>query len=209
MSDFDLTLEALVAAQLPKRGRTSGQAGFVAYARDLTLADTASLGSEIRPIAKSAVQRLRHSHHGLARLVAQGVRPAEISAVTGYCGSRISVLKADPAFQELVEFYKTEVQKQFVDVHARLATLGTTAVEKLQDLVDDEEQELSPKTLLGIAEFALNGAGKTHGAPGSQGALAPGALTLNVQFVSPAPTPELEPRSTQGQVLELEVAPED
>src|SRR5690606_32050564 len=46
----------------------------------------------------SSIQRLKTSHHHLARLVAEGRTDIEVSEITGYTPVRIRQLKADPAF---------------------------------------------------------------------------------------------------------------
>jgi len=85
------------------------------------------LGSTASPL-----KRLKHSHHNLARLVADGVREEEISAITGYSSSYISAIKHDPAFEGLVKYYEEQKGQVYLDVHQRLSTLSLDAVDELQ-----------------------------------------------------------------------------
>jgi hypothetical protein len=83
-------------------------------------------------ILKTSV--LRDSHHAVARLVSQGRRDMEISALTGYSPGRIAALHRDPSFQELVAFYKREedaLNQDFMD------RMGVVARDLLQSVHDD------------------------------------------------------------------------
>ena len=51
-------------------------------------------GVNVAPMLK----RLRDSHHAVARLLAHGLTPFQVSLQTGYSPSRISTLQADPNF---------------------------------------------------------------------------------------------------------------
>lgn len=53
-----------------------------------------------------AIKAIRDSHHMLARLLVLGIPVSEVAARCGYSISRVSVLKADPAFAELMAYYR-------------------------------------------------------------------------------------------------------
>src|SRR5579871_5006068 len=57
---------------------------------------------------------LRDSHHRLARFCASGIRDAEICARTGYSQNRLSQLRTDPAFAQLVEEYRGKVEEAWI-----------------------------------------------------------------------------------------------
>jgi len=69
------------------------------------------------------------AHHTLARLVAEGKSHPECSVITGYGVEYVSMLERDPAFRELVAYYKEQVSAAYINVHERLAVLGATAME--------------------------------------------------------------------------------
>src|SRR6266576_3734551 len=75
--------------------------------RELTSSDIALLATE-RGIKSSSVQRITDRHHALARCLATGMSATEAGLVTGYTASRISVLRGDPAVEELISFYKAD-----------------------------------------------------------------------------------------------------
>lgn len=61
-----------------------------------------------------AVARFRDSHHRLARLFASGLTVAQVHERCGYSMTRISTLRNDPAFDELVTEYRKEVNANWV-----------------------------------------------------------------------------------------------
>ncbi|HEX4500616.1 MAG TPA: hypothetical protein VH187_05500 [Scandinavium sp.] len=70
-----------------------------------------------RLIPLQPLQRIRDSHHWLARAIAMGKRHFEVAAETGYSISRISILLADPTFQNLVQMYRREFAEQDIEGH--------------------------------------------------------------------------------------------
>ena len=105
---------------------------------DVLVRQNSSIGS-VTPHLK----RIRHTHHRLARLVASGVRPVEISAQTGFSPGRISTLQNDPAFAELVVFYKENEIDAFFDDKEKLLALRSDIVEELQRRVDEDGESMS------------------------------------------------------------------
>lgn len=71
------------------------------------------LASITRAKNSGAVQRFRDSHHMVARLFAAGLRPGEVAEESGYSLSRVSILSADPAFQELIAIYRKDINASF------------------------------------------------------------------------------------------------
>lgn len=103
--------------------------------------------------------KLRTPHHELARLLALGYRDFEVAQMTGYSQVRISVLKRDPMFQELVDVYMTRRDSVVVDMTQRLQGLAVQAVEILQERLDENADALSVKELHSVAELSLDRVG--------------------------------------------------
>ena len=57
------------------------------------------------------IQRLREVHHRAARLVAAGMDHTKVGIETGRSAQRIGDLCRDPAFKELVEYYRTQIEE--------------------------------------------------------------------------------------------------
>lgn len=130
------------------RGRAP-RAVEVEFLRDLGEADLVLLASE-RQVTAPSIKRLRDRHHALARLLAQGMSNAEASAITGYDPSRISILKKDPTFAELVAHYHTQENALLAEFTERATTLTLEAMNVLQDAA--EEGELTIGQALEIAK---------------------------------------------------------
>jgi hypothetical protein len=109
------------------------------------------------------VQKLRTTHHELARMLACGLKDVDISRVTGYSQSRICTLKKDPLFRELLSHYMANRDESAIDFSARLRQLSITAVDIMQEKLEDDSSDISMKDLRQVAEFGLDrtGMGKT------------------------------------------------
>jgi hypothetical protein len=153
-----------LGADLPRtRGRASRELE-VEFVRALGPADLALLASERGSTAPS-IKRIRDRHHSLARCLATGMKNSEASLVTGYDPSRISILLRDPTFSALVEDYRRMENGAAADFAERAGVLTLTAVNQLQDALEDEESPLPVSTVLEIAKF---GADRTGHAPVSK-----------------------------------------
>lgn len=108
------------------------------FVRELGEADFALLASE-RGVKAPSIKRLRDRHHALARCLAQGMKPAEASAVTGYDVSRISILQSDPSFKELLGHYRIVENSLAADFQDRATLLTLTAMDTLQEAAENDE----------------------------------------------------------------------
>ena len=129
--------------------------------RELTEADLGMLALG-RPTAQPpAVKQIRDSHHAVARCLAQGMRPGQVSIITGYSLSRISILQADPSFRELLLFYREPVGEAFADLQVRMASLSLDALEILRERMLDSPEDFNPSQLLDIMKAGADRTG--HG----------------------------------------------
>jgi len=144
----------------PARGKTPA-ALFHAYERDLNESDISLLlSAPSRETTTPSINKLKQSHHALARLIAEGRPHVEVAAITGYSQSRISLLMDDPAFAELVGFYSGQVAEVYLNVHQRLASLGLDALEELHDRLNDPEApDFSNRELQDIVALTFDRAG--------------------------------------------------
>ena len=131
------------------RGR-SVKAVDAQYSRDLTPEDLRAPKAQTqtaKPLAK-----IRDAHHALARVLATGTSEGEASLITGYSPSRISILKADPQFQELLAFYRSTTVEGVTDFRQRMLNLGMGALQELEDRLDDNPDSFSPALLKDIVK---------------------------------------------------------
>jgi len=130
----------------------------------------------------STPQKLRDSHHMIARLSASGLRGYQIAERMGYSSVRVNDLLNSPAMEELVAKYRAKVDEAFVenvDGFFEIATRNMLAAERhiadhISDL--DEAGELLPvRTALAISRDAADRFG--YGKKSQQ-------TNINVDFAS-------------------------
>lgn len=172
--------------------------------RPLSEADIASMWDPQNSGQKNAprIKTLRYNHHLLAKAVAAGKTLLECSQLCGLTVYRISDLKNDPAFQELVSFYADELNEVYVDVHQRMAALGTSVLEELQERFEESPDKFTKRELLELfTTMADRSIPTAKGGPSPQQGLAVSGggngLALQINFVSP-PT---------GETIDLSPAP--
>lgn len=156
--------------------------------------------------AQPQILKIRNTHHTLARLMAQGIDGVEISAITGISASRQSILKNDPAFKELLHYYASQVEAKFLDVHERLAALGTDAVETLHDRLEESPDNFTNKQLMELVELTLDrSVAPKKSTAGNNANIASAPPVINIAFVAPPqlPSPALSPQIT----LDIEPQP--
>lgn len=149
---MDLDLEPVRASGRAKQPLTAE------IIREITPADLALLATE-QGIKPPLIKALRDSHHAIARCVAEGKPNTETMLITGYSASRISILKADPAFQELVEFYRNSVEEArdeaFTDGLAKASAIRNDLMETYHDRLLDTPEAFDIEALeSGIKTFA-------------------------------------------------------
>lgn len=120
------------------RGRAP-KAVEAAVVRELDRADLVLLSTE-RGTKPSAVKRLTDRHHALARNIASGMSISDAAIFQGYTISRVSILQSDPAFKELLQFYREDAQRPYRDLHNRLSGLATDAAEELAARLEEDMQ---------------------------------------------------------------------
>lgn len=133
--------------------------------RELTLDDLRKLEVE-RGVQKPVplMRRLSERHMALARALASGVSAQEASAITGYTVNRISILRDDPTFKDLVQLYTEKVDSGYLDFHKQLSGATMDAVLMLRDRMEDEPENIATRELL---EVVKTGADRTGYGPQS------------------------------------------
>lgn len=160
--------------------------------------------------ATQQLTKVHHSHHQLARMLAQGMEAVAASAATGYSQSYISlILNHDPAFAELVAYYASEREAVFVDTLERMKSVGVDSLEKLHQRLLDENIEWSNRELMEAVKLLLvepQRSGANVGAGAGAGSAA--GVTVNVKFVQGGPEGSSGPLiDTAAPELEMEDLP--
>lgn len=105
------------------------------------------------------VQALRARHHGAARLLAEGVPEGVVAELCGYTGPYFSTLKNNPAFIELLEFYrapKTEAAKLMGE---KLRVAADMSIEMIMTRLESEGKEATLSELTAIAKLGFDRSG--------------------------------------------------
>lgn len=144
------------AANIRTRGRPAAEIE-AEVSRELTKEDLADLDMP-RP-AIAPLKTLRDKHHTLARYMAQGFSDSDISSYTGYSSSRLSVLRTDPAFAELVNHYRVNREDAQRRLDERLADATGTALSVLQERLEDDPDKFDNGELLDTLKILADRAG--------------------------------------------------
>ncbi len=152
-----------------RRGKMDpAQTPEVTNVRPLARADLSAL-LERRPVKTLAT--IRDTHHRVARAVAAGLPTREVAEATGYSVSRVTMLKADPAFIDLVAHYRGLVTAEYirsVDNYMEVATGNMLKAEvMLADRIDqaiEDNEPLPVSALIAITSDRADrfGYGKTQ-----------------------------------------------
>ncbi len=134
---------------------------------ELTRADFRAFDRKDAKTTKlSPLKRLSERHRNLARYIASGMEPSEVSAVSGYTNERINQLLKDQCFKNLVEFYSKERDIVFQSVQEQLAGMAKDAVEELQERLETDPESLSASVLIEMSKMGLDRTG--HGPQSNQ-----------------------------------------
>jgi hypothetical protein len=94
-------------------------------------------------------QRYRVSHHAVAMMLAAGLEPFEIERRTGFTRRRLTILQADPTFQELITYYAKREQEKFVplieEVNELKAHNTLVANRQIRDRLERDDEEEVPR----------------------------------------------------------------
>lgn len=123
--------------------------------RSLRVPDDLPLLTESLPAPRANLKQIRHSHHRLAELLAQGTDQVEASRLTGYNNAYISVLQTDPTFKELITYYTAQKEQTFIDVIERMRSLGLSTLDELQARLESNPDSYSNRELMEQAELTL------------------------------------------------------
>lgn len=131
--------------------------------RPLTRADLTHLTVKREP---KTLATLRDNHHRIARAVAGGLSNADVATTCGVSITRVSTLRSDPSFIELVAHYRALITESWVATADPVTEFMRANSLKAQAMISDKLDEAAEKNeflptrdLLGIAEFGADRTG--------------------------------------------------
>lgn len=188
MSEVDVSPELFDEFVMPQaQGGRKKHVPLQVTTRELSREDLEALvegSTPAEPQVHGTLLKIRNQHHQLARHIASGTDMIEVAHITGYTPAYISVLKADPAFQELLTYYEQQAEAKFVDTVERAASLGIQALEELQERLTEAPESFKHRELMEVAQLGL-GIAEKKPSQGAAGGSASGAPTINISFVTP------------------------
>lgn len=99
-------------------------------------------------VGMNPLKAIRHTHHRLAQLLAVGVDETVAAKLCNYGLSRVSILKSDPAFVELLAYYAGNVEDKWGDFVSTAANLSMDMLQELQARLDESPGEFTPSSLM-------------------------------------------------------------
>jgi hypothetical protein len=114
--------------------------------RALTVEDLAS--KAVRRV--STLDRVRNIHHMQAKLIALGKAPTAVSAALGTSVVGLNSLLEDPMFQELVQYYASQVEEIVMSNAEKAGVVGRLALDQLQERLETER--VATRDLIQITE---------------------------------------------------------
>ena len=112
------------------------------------------------------VKKVSQRHHALARCLAVGMKNTEASLATGYDTHRISALKRDPLFQDLVAFYAEKVDESFDKTLSHLNGITMEAASVIRERLEERPDEIEIKDLVKLVQLGADRTG--HGPTSTQ-----------------------------------------
>lgn len=109
--------------------------------RTLAPEDLAMLALE--PVKQPTLKKIRDSHHALARTLASGISNTDAARITGFDPGYISIMKADPAFQELLTFYEEHDEVQQADLRERMTLIALDVSAEIRDRIHNDPESFS------------------------------------------------------------------
>lgn len=94
------------------------------------------------------LKSIRHTHHRLAQLLAGGMDETRAARLCNYNPQRVSQLKGDPSFQELLAYYSSIVEEEFTDFIRTAADLSLDFLGLLQQQLDETPEKFTPSVAL-------------------------------------------------------------
>lgn len=109
-----------------------------------------------RGIAAPQIKSIRQTHRRLAQLLAVGTPDSAAASIVGLHPSRVSILKADPAFQALMSTYNTHKEQLTLSLLDKLSDLSHIALDELRDRLLDDPEKISNNQLMELLTESLD-----------------------------------------------------
>jgi hypothetical protein len=123
------------------RGRASAPLS-IGEVREISASDLALFENRQAVPASDPIKKISERHHMVAKMLARGAAPGEVARLTGYEPSRISVLKASPAMQELIALYREDLEAEFTPIIETLVGVSKDALNLIRERMEEEGDKI-------------------------------------------------------------------
>lgn len=151
MNTLNLEITPRISGRVPQELQ-------VEFVRALSVDDLVLL-EQPRGETRPPLKRLMDRHHALARSLASGLKPSEAALVCNYSVEYVGLLKGDPTFRELVEFYRGTLEREMRSNFERLSGLAADAADILSDRMETEPEKISTGQLIEIVKTGADRSG--------------------------------------------------
>lgn len=203
IGSMDELIEELSLGSARGRRQGSGVPVSVEVIRALQPEDLEALTQPPVVGTGPSIPQIRHQHHQLAGLIAKGLPNTEISLITGFSPSYISMLKNAPDMRELVDYYQKQAEERTVDALARLRALGIAGVEELQLRLNDSPEKFTAGQLMDLVEIGLIKPLEAAGMSAAKNGQGSSGIQINLNFKAPEAG---QLGSGPGQILEAKAS---
>lgn len=107
----------------------------------------------------SPLTRISARHRKLAELIASGMGTNDAARAVGLTASRVSILKADREFQELVSHARKLGELAWVDTNIRLATVANNSLDELNERFEEDPGQFTVEELRALAALGADRTG--------------------------------------------------
>lgn len=141
---------------------------------------------------------LRARHHGVARLLAEGVPEGVVAEMCGYDNAYLSTLKKSPAMIELINFYRSPKNETAKVIGERLRMVADMGLAEIMERLSNKPGELSVAELAAVSKLGFDRSG--HG---------PQSTVTNIEEHRLIPSDELRElarqarQSERGRIVEV------
>lgn len=91
--------------------------------------------------------RVSRRHHRLAQLLSMGMDNGRAAVIVGMHKDRVSILRSDPMFMELMEFYSHQIEEEFRDVVGQMADFSEDVLGELRRRLEDSPEQFTVTAL--------------------------------------------------------------
>lgn len=129
-----------------------------AFVRNLDEADLVLLTASGRSV-EPRLKKIRDTHHAAARSIAGGMKNSEVALVTGYTPVRVSQLLRDPAFIDLVAFYRQNLDVAFAGLYEKFSSFSHELFEELRGRFESDPESFSNSFLADLIKLTADRSG--------------------------------------------------